>query len=138
MRKTLLLVVFVWLASCSGDSAPLTADGLEVSLPRPGTQMGAAYLRVRNATSEPITLTSVSSPQFEAVEMHETVITDGVSRMRKLNSVTIPADDSVAFERGGKHLMLMRPKSALDNVVLTFHADTSPVLSVQVSASAEK
>ena len=97
--------------------------------------MGAAYLRITNATPADITITGVSSPQFEAVEMHETQVSDGISRMRKLESLTIPANGSVAFERGGKHLMLLRPQGEMERTTLTFNADSMPVLTVSVSGT---
>lgn len=135
MKLPVALLLVALLAACAGEQAPLTADSVDVRLPRPGTNMGVAYLTIENSTAEVITITSVSSPQFDAVEMHETVVAEGVSRMRKLDSITIPAKGSLAFERGGKHLMLMRPKPQLDNVLLTFYADTAPILTLSVASS---
>lgn len=133
MPRTVVMILVALVAACSGDVAPLTADAVTVQLPRPGTSMGVAYMTIENSTAESITITSVSSPQFDAVEMHETVLADGVSRMRKLDTVIIPAAGAIAFERGGKHLMLLRPLAELDSVVLTFHASSTPVLSVSVT-----
>ena len=133
IKRTAALALSLLLVACSGKSAPLTADFLEVSLPRPGTQMGVAYMIITNTTSAAITITDISSPQFAAVEMHETVLTDGISRMRRLDSITIPADSSMAFERGGKHLMLMRPTGDLDDITLAFNAGSVPVLAISVS-----
>ncbi len=133
MHKICLLALLAFLAGCSGETAPLTADDIEVSLPRPGTVMGVAYLRITNTTAAAITITAVSSPEFEAVEMHETVINDGISRMRPLESITIPAEGSVSFERGGRHLMLMRPRGEVNRMTLTFKADSMPALTVSVN-----
>ena len=133
MTRIIVLLLFTGVAACSGNSAPLAADALDIRLPRPGTEMGVAYMTIANTTSAAITITSVTSPQFESVEMHETVIADGVSRMRRLEAVTIPAASSVTFQRGGKHLMLVRPQGTPDAVVLTFHTRAAPVLTVSVS-----
>ena len=135
MHKISVLALLVVLTGCSGKSAPLIADDLEVSLPRPGTVMGVAYMRITNTTPAAITITGVSSPEFEAVEIHETEINDGISRMRRLESVTIPAEGSVSFEHGGKHLMLMRPKGEVERMTLTFNADAIPVLTVSISGT---
>lgn len=132
MSRISILALCALLAACTDKSAPLTADILEVSLPRPGTDIGALYLRITNTSSDAITITTVSSPQFEAVEIHETDVTDGIARMRKLDSVTIPANSSVALERGSKHLMLIRPKGELDDVSITFSAGTAPVLAISL------
>ena len=135
IARIAILALCSLLAACADESAPLTAHSLEVSLPRPGTTKGVAYAVLTNTTSAAITITDVASPQFEAVEMHESVITDGVSRMHKLDSVTIPATGSVAFERGGKHLMLLRPKGEPEDVTLTFNAGAVPVLAITVSTA---
>ena len=75
----------------------------------------------------------VTSPQFGKVEMHETVIKDGVSRMSALEEVVLPAGATVEFKPGGKHLMLMRPGDNLDAVTLEFHSGDAIVLTISVS-----
>ena len=57
----------------------------------PGTRMGAGYLTLTNNTEDPITITKVTSPQYDAVEMHESVVENGIAKMRPLDSVTVPA-----------------------------------------------
>ena len=64
--------------------------------------------------------------------MHETIVEDGVSRMRELAALEIEHDESVVFESGGKHLMLMRPIGDTETVTLNFYSDD--VLVVSVSA----
>jgi copper(I)-binding protein len=39
--------------------------------------------------------------------MHETILEDGVSRMRSLDTVEVAPGATVDFTPGGKHLMLM-------------------------------
>ncbi len=90
----------------------------------PGMRMSAGYFTLTNNTNRPIRITHVSSPQYGAVEMHETVIENDVARMREIPFIEIPARGSMTFERGGKHLMLMRPLEDGDEVTLDFHGDT--------------
>ena len=135
MSRVPPVLLLASLAACSGDSAPLIASDVEVNKPRPGASMSAGYLTITNSTSDAVIITGVSSPQFAAVEMHETQIVDGVSRMRGLDSVTVPAGGSLAFSRGGKHLMLMRPTGEAGSVTLVFHAGDVPVLTVSASAA---
>ena len=55
--------------------------------------------------------------------IHETVVENGVSKMRHAAEVTVPAKGSVAFTPGRWHLMLMMPTRELkpgDKVSLTF------------------
>jgi len=97
--------------------------------------MTSGYLTLSNNALQPIVITQVASPQFESVELHESVIEDGVARMYLLGDVTILAKSSVVFQPGGKHLMLMRPVGEFDTVSLDFYAGEAVVLTVNVALS---
>lgn len=128
-----ILAVALIVAACSEPQAPLVASDVTINEPMPGMQMAAGYLTLTNNSPEPITITDVTSPQYGAVEMHETTIEDGISRMIELSDVTIEPASSVAFEPGGKHLMLMRRKGDPDVVTLEFHAGDTVVLTVNAA-----
>jgi len=121
--------------ACTQESAPLVATDVVVSKPKPGMSMTAGYLTLSNNALQPIVITQVASPQFESVELHESVIEDGVARMYPLGDVTILAKSSVVFQPGGKHLMLMRPVGEFDTVSLDFYAGEAVVLTVNVALS---
>jgi len=111
------------LGACGGAAnAPLVASDVEITRPMPGMQMAAGFLVLSNNTAAPIAITRVSSPQFEAVEIHETTITDGIARMRRLDELVVPARSSVTLERGGKHLMLLRPVDTGNTVTLQLYS----------------
>ena len=133
--KSLLpgLSVCALLFACSYNSAPLQATDVVVTAPRPGMQMSAGYFTLTNSATQPINITHVTSPQFEAVEKHESVIEDGMARMYPLGDLMVPAGSSIVFEPGGKHLMLMRPIGEFDLVTLQFHADKAVLLTVSVA-----
>lgn len=132
MRLSLLLLTLL-LSACGSPKAPLVISELEITKPMPGMRMSAGYFVITNHTDETARITKVSSPQFEAVEVHETTVTDGISRMRELKALEIPGRSSVVLERGGKHLMLMRPRDLQDTVTLQFFSGDLPVLSVNYS-----
>jgi copper(I)-binding protein len=94
--------------------------------------MAAGYMEIANRSGAPIRITAVSSPNYESVEMHETTVEDGVARMRELPELVIDNGETVTFERGGKHLMLMRPVGEPGSVTLNFYSEG--VLLVTVSA----
>ena len=80
--------------------------------------------------------THVSSPQFSRVEMHETVFSDGVARMRALPSVTVESNTTMEFKTGGKHLMLFSPGKVLlpgRPVVLHIHLASADILIVETT-----
>lgn len=132
MRLAILLLGTL-LVACGAPQPPVAVSDVEITRPMPGRHMSAGFLVVTNHTDEALRITSVDSPQFESVEIHETTVTDGISRMRKLEELLVPANGSVKLERGGKHLMLMRPRNLEDSVTLQLHSGDSPVLTVDYS-----
>ena len=132
MRISILLLAML-LSACGVPEAPLVISELEITKPMPGMKMSAGFLVITNQTNETARITRVSSPQFEAVEIHETTISDGISRMRELEALEVPGQSSVVLERGGKHLMLMRPRDLQDTVTLQFFNGELPLLTVDYS-----
>jgi len=137
MRASVLLLVLL-LAACGTPQPPLVVSELEVTKPLPGRHMAAGYLVLTNNTDDNLRITRVASPQFGSVEIHETTINEGVSRMRKLEELAVPAHGSVTLRRGGKHLMLMRPNDLGNSITLQFFSGDTPVLSVTYSFPEEE
>jgi len=79
----------------------------------PGDRPMAGYMVLGNKGNTERRLVGASSVVFGAVHMHETVEQDGTSRMRPVEHVAVPAGGSVAFEPGGRHLMLMQRQREL-------------------------
>ena len=129
----LLFLSFVSCAACSVEQPPLIADQVLVSQPVPGASMGAAYMTLENTSSQQIRLTKISSPQFESVEMHETILENGISRMRKLQEVVVPPSETIAFEPGGKHLMIRYPASTPEQITLQFYTAETLLLSIDIA-----
>ena len=99
-RRTLSLVVIALLAACSVEKVPLVATDVVISRPIPGMQMTAAYFLLSNNTTQAITITDVTSPNFESVEMHESALEDGMTRMYALGELTILAGATVGISKG--------------------------------------
>jgi copper(I)-binding protein len=137
MRGKFYLLAICSLAACSGDQrAPLVATDVIVTRSVPGTEMRAGYLALTNNTNVAIIIDGITSPDFATVQMHETLIEDGIASMRALKRLPIQAGQTVLFERGGKHLMLMQPVSDLDEVTLQFYSDDTLLLSVVAGSEA--
>ena len=135
MRTTLLFAALI-LVACGAPQPPLVASDVEITRPVPGRSMSADFLVLRNNTDEDIRITRITSPQFGAVEIHETRIEDGIARMREMDALVIPAHGSVALERGGKHLMLMQPVGEPRTITLNFYSGDVLVLSVSAEFTA--
>jgi copper(I)-binding protein len=131
MRQLTLTVLLVLLVTaCTEAKAPLTASNIIVTQPVPGMAMSAGYFDLSNNSSQSISITHVTSPEFASVEMHETVIKNLVARMIALGTLTLQAGETMSFEPGGKHLMLMQPSDEIDSVTLQFFDDESLLLTV--------
>ena len=129
MRILSLLALLVIAACAPEPGPPLVVSEIEITKPMPGRSMSAGYFLLENRSAEDITITRVDSAQFGRVEMHETVLEDDISRMRRLEAVTVPAKGSVRFERGGKHLMLMQAVDEASAIELAFYTGDGLILS---------
>ena len=126
----MLCVVAATWGCDSRDGPPVVATNVVVTAPAPDMSMAAGYLEISNLSGTSIRITRVSSPDYETVEIHETVIQDDVARMRAIPVLEIQDGGTAIFERGGKHLMLMRPIGSPDTVTLNFYSDEVLLLSV--------
>ena len=113
--------------------APLIANNVVIERPKPGVRIGAGYLSLTNTTRQGIRITKVTSPNFESVEIHESVLEDGISRMVRLDEIEILPGRTVRFEPGGKHLMIRYSVDTHNVVTLHFHADNALLLSVDTA-----
>ena len=99
-------------SACARDCAPQVKDGW-IRLVPGGMPMHAGFGRIDNACPMPATIVSASSPAYGSVELHETKLVDGMSRMRQLQELRIDPEGAAVLKPGGMHLMLMQPKATL-------------------------
>lgn len=98
------------LSSCNSatESGQLEwREGWVRALP-PGAGMTAAYGELWNQTSGVIHLNAFDSNAFSSVSMHQSIVEEGVSRMREQVDIQIAAGEVLHLQPGGVHLMLMR------------------------------
>lgn len=101
----------------------------------PTSRVLAAYMRIINQTEGDLTVTGITSPDFEAADLHRTVVEDGVARMLPVPELTIPAGGSITLEPGGLHLMLfdpVRPLQQGDSVTLVLHRSDDICITLSV------
>ena len=55
----------------------------------------------------------MKSNAFDQIEIHSSFIEDGISTMRKIDSLGIPENSKVKLDPGGYHLMFMSPKKEI-------------------------
>ena len=138
MRR--LLVLFALVAAAAGcdspEGPPVVADNVVVTAPGAGMPMAAGYLEITNQSGSDIRITRVSSPDYATVEMHETIVEDGIARMRSIPVLEVADGETITFERGGRHLMLMQPAGTPGTITLNFYSDDVLLLTVRAEFTA--
>jgi copper(I)-binding protein len=109
-------LVTVVLAS-AGE--PLQAENAWVPWAPPGLKVHVAYMTIVNRGATDQIIVSAESTDYERIELHRSVIKDGVSTMEAIGEVKVPANGRVEFAPTGLHLMLIGPRrpQALDGHV---------------------
>jgi len=77
-----------------------------VRAPIPGRSMSAAFLTIKNTGEQDQVLLAVKSDLAKAIEIHGHEHDGGVMRMRQVESLVLPAGETLRLEPGGLHLML--------------------------------
>jgi copper(I)-binding protein len=102
--------VVVALAGC-GASSLSAAPKIEVSAartPLPASpDVGAAYLTIKNESSQPDVLLSATSDVAAQTMVHHDVTTGITETMAPAGPVTIGPGKSLVLEPGGYHIMMM-------------------------------
>lgn len=109
MRGRVLFGALLAVASAGvgAQCLPAFKDGW-IRLPPPGGMgMAAGFGQFHNGCAQPVTVTAAKSRVFADVSIHQTTQADGVSRMRAVPALALPAGKSVTLAPGGVHLMLM-------------------------------
>ncbi len=111
--KHALGLIAALLISTAAHAHGFTAGDLEIihpSIPQPAAaaKSAAGYMGITNKGAEADHLIGVETDAAEKSEVHVTKVgDDGVATMSHVESIEIPAGDTVQLERGGLHVMLM-------------------------------
>ena len=74
---------------------------------------GAAYFTLDNSKGQGDRLLSAEADVSTRVEMHTHIMEGDMMKMRKLETAEVPAGQTVTFEPGGLHVMLIGLKGPL-------------------------
>ena len=137
MLKTLIAtsLLSIGLVACqAAETAPdIRVDTASYRAPLPGQSTGVVYFDLINEGGAD-TLLSARANISERVELHDHLHEGGVMKMRKVDSVTIPANDTVSFASGGLHIMLF-DASDEEPVVLTLDFEHHEDITIQLIAN---
>ena len=113
--------------------AELEVDDAWIRSGPPNSKTFAGYLKFTNTSSTEIFIKELKSNAFEKIEMHSSFAEGGISSMKKLNALEIPAHSAFNLEPGGYHLMLMKPKKEIkesDLVELMIYFDAQGIIQI--------
>ena len=115
--RALLLAVGLALAALPAAAHEATAGDLTIvhatSRPAMAGRPGVVYLAIVNDGADADRLLGARAPGFRAAELHESYEEGGVSKMRRVEALHIPAGETALLEPGGLHLMLLGGEQAL-------------------------
>ncbi|MDX1334881.1 MAG: copper chaperone PCu(A)C [Gammaproteobacteria bacterium] len=112
MRKY-LISFFLLLATSAVQAGSVTVDSAWIREAPPGMMMLAGYMVVSNSGDEARAIVSASGDDFGYIELHRSMIKDGMAKMIPQENIPVPAKGSVELKPGDYHLMLMQPKKDL-------------------------
>ncbi len=103
----------------------------------PGARTGGVYLAIDNASNTPDRLLRASTPVAAGAAVHQTVMEDGMVKMRAVPSVEIRPGGRLEMKREGYHLMLLDLKQPLKAgesfpMTLTFERGGTVTVSVEI------
>jgi copper(I)-binding protein len=141
--KTAIYGLMAALMLASGAAMPALADSEDVVIEDAWARAsigvnrpGAAYMTIRNAGDEAVTLTGIRTDLAMMLEIHQTSTTaEGVSSMAPAGDIEIASGESVLLEPGGLHAMLMRlqrPMAEGENFSVTLDFSDGGEITVEV------
>jgi periplasmic copper chaperone A len=113
MKRALLsaLLLAVTMVAQAG-SPPVTIRDARIRW-LPGELPMAGYFSITSHASTPLQLVGAASPAFGHVMLHRSLHEGSVARMVHVEAIDLASDQTLVFEPGGYHLMLMHRKKAL-------------------------
>src|SRR5215470_18934443 len=92
----------------AGES--LQAENAWVPWAPPALMVHVAYMTIVNRGATDQVIVGAESTDYERIELHRSVIKNGVSTMEAVGEVKVPANGRVEFAPTGLHLMLIGPR----------------------------
>lgn len=101
-----LLLIMVVLSGCI-EKGSVTASDAYAFATSPVQRHGAAFLTIKNTTSDEVQIVSARSDVTGRVEMHSNGMDGDTMMMRELEAIVIAPKTTHVLEPAGDHIMLM-------------------------------
>ncbi len=120
---TFLFQPFFYNSIFANESVEVDISDAWISEAPPTVSVLAGYANIHNASDKPITLLTISSPNFSKIEIHRSVLNGDMVSMEKQESLKIAVNKTIKLSPGDLHLMLFDPVKPLhsgDTATLNF------------------
>ncbi|MCF6444027.1 copper chaperone PCu(A)C [Nereida sp. MMG025] len=124
--KQLLLAAALACVTATMAQADINIKDAYARASTPTAKSGAAFMMITNTSDQADRLIGASSDVAKRVELHTHIEKDGVMNMVHIEEgFALEAGETIALERGGKHVMFMGLTQSFDDgaqvpVTLTF------------------
>ena len=108
--NTFFLLLLSISTICSAENDKIQIYNAWINEAPPNARVSAGYFEIENHEQHAITLVQVSSEEYERIDIHRSVVSDGVAKMVLQKSVVIAANTALTFVPGDYHLMLHHPR----------------------------
>ncbi len=108
--------------------------------PHTAQAMGA-FMTIENSDAQSVKVIKASAPNFDRIELHESIEENGMHKMIAQPFLTIPAKGSLELKPGGYHIMLIgvqQPSKAGDVIPIELTLDNGQKIMVNTSVYKRK
>jgi hypothetical protein len=109
ISRILLILTLLFPA---GAFAELEISEARIKNLPPTVPVRAGYMTIHNASQTAVSIVAIRSDAFASVEIHRSVMHDGMMRMDPVHNLQIAPGASLQLAPGGLHLMMMQPVQA--------------------------
>jgi copper(I)-binding protein len=120
--KTLSTLIGALVISSTAWAADVEVNAPYARAVPPGQPNSAAFMELSNHGNDDIALIGARSSAADVVELHTHIHDQGVMRMRRIEQIELPAQETVTLQPGGLHIMLIGLQQTLsegENVDMT-------------------
>ena len=111
MKITKILLILALLFP-AGAFAELEISEARIKNLPPTVPVRAGYMTIHNPSQIAVSIIAIRSDAFASVEIHRSVMHDGMMRMDPVHNLQIAPGASLQLAPGGLHLMMMQPVQA--------------------------
>lgn len=111
------------LISTSVCAHHITINNARIHEGPPAQTILGGYMSINNQGADDEQIQSISSELFERIEIHKTIIQNGLAKMEMQKELTINKNAVLQLKPGGQHLMLINPLRRIkagDSIILQF------------------